>query len=331
MGHSSSGHDHAPHDHDHDHDHGHDHGHDHHHEHAPTVTADSAKRVKLAMYLTAGFMLAEAIGGWISGSLALLADAGHMFSDSFSLGLALFAFYMGDKAPDKRRTFGYQRFQVLAAFINGLTLLGIAVWILIAAVQRFFQPVEVMAAPMLTIAVLGLLVNVVVFRILHGGDHENLNLRGALLHVMGDLLGSVAAIVASLVIMATGWMPIDPLLSMLAAALILRGAWKIVRRSGHTLLEGTPEGIDVDGIRAALEDIEGVVSVHDLHVWGLTPQDPLLSLHLVVRDDMSHAVMLKAAYARLHERFGISHATLQVEGEACLTGGDCQVTSTTHP
>ena len=124
------------------------------------------------MYLTAGFMLAEAIGGWISGSLALLADAGHMFSDGFSLGLALFAFYMGDKAPDKRRTFGYQRFQVLAAFINGLTLLGIAVWILIAAVQRFFQPVEVMAAPMLAIAVLGLLVNVVVFRILHGGDHE---------------------------------------------------------------------------------------------------------------------------------------------------------------
>ncbi|OLO11803.1 cation transporter [Chromohalobacter japonicus] len=325
MGHSPSGHDHAAHDHHHDHDHDHD------HDHAPTVTADSAKRVKFAMYLTAGFMLAEVIGGWVSGSLALLADAGHMFSDSFALGLALFAFYMGDKAPDKRRTFGYQRFQVLAAFINGLMLLGIAVWIFIAAIERFTQPIEVLAGPMMTIAILGLLVNLVVFKVLHGGDQENLNLRGALLHVMGDLLGSVAAIAASLVIMLTGWTPIDPLLSVLAAALILRAAWKILRRSAHTLLEGTPEGVDVDKIRTALEDIEGVVSVHDLHVWGLTPQDPLLSLHLVVRDDMSHQVMLQAAYARLQERFGISHATLQVEGEACLTGGDCQVTSTTHP
>ncbi|GAB2785313.1 cation diffusion facilitator family transporter [Halomonas shantousis] len=303
--------------------HDHEHAHDHDHEHAPTVTSDSERRVRWAMLITAGFMLAEVIGGWMAGSLALLADAGHMFSDSFSLGLALFAFYMGNKAPDKRRTFGYQRFQVLAAFINGLTLLGIAVWIFIAAVQRFTQPVDVLAGPMMAIAILGLLVNLIVFKILHGGDQENLNLRGAVLHVIGDLLGSVAAIAASLIIMTTGWNAADPLLSMLAAALILRAAWKILRRSGHTLLEGTPEGLDTVQIRRELEDLEGVESLHDLHLWGLTPQQPLLSLHLVVDDEAEHETVTRRAYTLLSERFGITHVTLQLEGRDCLTGGDC--------
>jgi len=319
----------ASHDHVH-HDHPHDHAHRHDHDHVPTVTADSARRVKLAMFLTAGFMLAEAVGGWLSGSLALLADAGHMFSDSFSLGLALCAFVMGDKAPDKLRTFGYQRFQVLAAFINGLTLLGIAVWIFIAAIQRFAQPVAVLAGPMMIIAVLGLLVNLMVFKILHGGDRENLNLRGALMHVMGDLLGSVAAIAASVVIMLSGWTPIDPLLSMLAAALILRAAWKILRRSTHTLLEGTPEGIDVAQIRQALSEVEGVKSLHDMHVWGLTPQDPLLSAHLVIERPDLHDKVIERAYRLLQERFDIQHATLQVETQDCLTGGDCHAAAL-HP
>jgi len=316
-------HDHSHHDH-HHHDHAEDgHSHDHSHDHAPTVTADSAKRVKLGMILTAGFMLAEVAGGWISGSLALLADAGHMFSDSFSLGLALFAFYIGDKAPDKLRTFGYQRFQVLAAFVNGLGLLAIAVWIFIAAIQRFTQPVDVMAGPMMVVAILGLLVNLVVFKILHGGDQENLNLRGAVLHVIGDLLGSVAAIVASIVILLTGWMPIDPLLSMLAAGLILRAAWKILRRSAHTLLEGTPEGFDIAQIRDALLAVEGVRSLHDIHVWGLTPQDPLLSVHLVIETPELHDGVIERAYDVLQTRFGIQHATVQVETRDCLTGGEC--------
>lgn len=324
-------HDHSRHhDHSHEHDHSH-HDHGHSHDHAPTVTADSAKRVKLAMILTAGFMLAEVIGGWISGSLALLADAGHMFSDSFSLGLALFAFYIGDRAPDKLRTFGYQRFQVLAAFVNGLTLVAISVWILIAAIERFTQPTEVLAGPMLIIAVLGLLINLVVFKILHGGDQENLNLRGAVLHVIGDLLGSVAAIVASVVIMLTGWMPIDPLLSMLAAALILRAAWKILRRSSHTLLEGTPEGVDIAQIRDALLGVEGVKGLHDIHVWGLTPQDPLLSVHLVIEAPELHDSVIERAYDVLQTRFGIQHATLQVETRDCLTGGECNHGMVVHP
>ncbi|GHB31644.1 cation diffusion facilitator family transporter [Salinicola rhizosphaerae] len=317
--------------HDHDHDHGHGHGHDHSHDHAPTVTADSARRVKLAMGLTAGFMLAEVIGGWLSGSLALLADAGHMLSDSVSLGLALFAFYMGDKAPDKLRTYGYERFQVLAAFVNGLTLLAIAAWIFIAAIQRFTEPVDVLAGPMMVIAVLGFLVNLVVFKILHGGDQENLNLRGAVLHVIGDLLGSMAAILASVVIMLTGWMPIDPLLSMLAAVLILRAAWKILRRSTHTLLEGTPEGVDVARVREALLGVEGVLDLHDMHIWALTPQQPLLSAHLVIGKPEQHDIVLGRAYRLLTTDFGIAHATLQVESRACLTGGDCGHSTSLHP
>ncbi|MEC9482588.1 MAG: cation diffusion facilitator family transporter [Halomonas sp.] len=311
----------------HAHDHAHDHDHDHDHDHVPEVNADSERRVRWAMFLTGGFMLAEVVGGWLSGSLALLADAGHMLSDSASLALAWFAFRLGAKAPDRHRTYGYQRFQVLAAFVNGLTLLAIGAGIVIAAIQRLYSPVEVMAGPMLAIAVLGLVVNLVVFAILHRGDRGNLNLHGALLHVLGDLLGSVAAIVASLVIMFTGWDAADPLLSMLAAVLILRGAWKILRRSGHTLLEGTPAGIETQAIRRELEALEGVESLHDLHVWGLTPQEPLLSLHLVVDDGADHESVLRRASALLRERFGISHATLQIESESCLTGGCCETTT----
>lgn len=309
---------------------GHAHDHDHGHEHVPTVTADSEKRVRLAMLLTAGFMLAEVVGGWLSGSLALLADAGHMLSDSVSLALAWFAFRLGHRAPDRHRTYGYQRFQVLAAFVNGLTLLAIGVGIVIAAIQRLHEPVEVLAGPMLIIAVMGLMVNIGVFAILHRGDQGNLNLHGALLHVLGDLLGSVAAIVASLVIMVTGWNAADPLLSVLAAMLILRGAWQILRRSSHTLLEGTPEGVEVGEIRTALEALDDVESLHDLHLWGLTPQEPLLSLHLVVRDEADHERVLRRASALLRERFGITHATLQLESGVCLTGGGCETTQPTH-
>lgn len=301
--------------------------HDHHHhghDHVPEVNTDSEKRVRLAMILTGGFMVAEVIGGWLSGSLALLADAGHMLSDTASLALAWFAFRLGTRAPDRHRTYGYQRFQVLAAFVNGLTLLAIGVGIVIAAIQRLYVPIDVMAGPMLVIAGLGLIINIGVFVVLHRGDQGNLNLHGALLHVLGDLLGSAAAIVASLIIMVTGWNAADPILSVLAALLILRSAWKILRRSGHTLLEGTPEGIESHEIRRELEALEGVESLHDLHLWGLTPQDPLLSLHLVVHDDVDHEHVLRRASALLRERFGITHATLQVESESCLTGGGCE-------
>ncbi|WP_227370673.1 cation diffusion facilitator family transporter [Halomonas sp. M20] len=317
---------HGDHSHTDSHDHARTHGHDHTHEHAPKVSADSERRVFWAMLLTAGFMFAEIAGGIVSGSLALLADAGHMFSDSASLAMALVAFRLSSRSPDHQRTFGYQRFQVLAAFVNGLTLFAIAIWIFYSAIERLMSPVDVMAGPMMIIAIIGLFVNIIAFVILHRGDSDNLNLRGAAMHVLGDLLGSVAAIVAAVIIMFTGWNAADPILSVLAAALILRAALSIVRRSAHTLLEGTPDGADVAQIRSALEAIEEVESLHDMHLWGLTPQDPLLSLHLVVHDGADHTHVLRQAYSVLRERFGITHATLQIEGEACLTGGDCETT-----
>ncbi|WP_088743760.1 cation diffusion facilitator family transporter [Cobetia sp. QF-1] len=302
------------------HEHSHGDGEGHHHNHAPEVTADSEKRVKFAMYLTGGFMLAEVVGGLVAGSLALLADAGHMLSDTVSLALALGAFRLGHRAATRKLTFGYARFQVLAAFVNGLTLLAIAVAILIAALKRLWLPSEVLAGPMLVIAVLGLVVNIAAFWVLHKGDQENLNLRGAMLHVMGDLLGSVAAIAASLIIMTTGWNQADPLLSLLAAALILRGAWSLVKRSGHTLLEGTPEQLDHADIDAGLAALEGVDSVHDLHLWGLTPQSPIASLHVVVAPGAVAIEVQQRVQAYLRDEHEILHVTVQLEGEACEQG-----------
>ena len=284
------------------------------------MTADSERRVKLAMYLTGGFMLAEVAGGLVAGSLALLADAGHMLSDTVSLALAWGAFRLGHRAATRKLTFGYARFQVLAAFVNGLTLLVIGAAIVVAAIKRLWLPSEVLAGPMLAIAVLGLVVNIAAFRILHQGDQDNLNLRGAVLHVMGDLLGSVAAIVASLIIMTTGWNQADPLLSVLAAVLILRGAWSLVKRSAHTLLEGTPEQLDHADIQAGVLALEGVESVHDLHLWGLTPQSPIASLHVVVAATSVPGDVLERVQAYLRDGHDISHVTVQLEGEACLQG-----------
>ncbi|ANF59702.1 zinc transporter ZitB [Halotalea alkalilenta] len=315
--HSHDGHDDG---HDHDHDHSHD-GHD--HDHVPKVDADSEKRVLVVLVATATFMVVEIATGFFANSLALISDGFHMLSDSFSLGLALAAFRLGRRAPDAKHSFGYQRFQVLAAFVNGLTLFVIAGWILYEAAQRMFSPVEVMAGPMLAVAVAGLGINAFSLLILHRGDHGNLNLRGASLHVLGDLLGSVAAILAAVIIMFTGWTVADPILSVLACVLILRAAWGVLRRSTHLLLEGTPEGVVSGEVRTALEQVDGVDEVHDLHMWGLSSQQRMLSAHLVVDQSIDRDAVLAEAYALLAERFSIGHATLQVEGEHCMTSGDC--------
>ena len=194
------------------------------HQHDPHPAADSVRRVRWALLLTATFMLVEVLGGLLSGSLALLADAGHMLTDTAALALAWLAFRVGEKPADAKRTFGYHRFQILAAFVNGLTFLAIVGWILIEAIRRLATPVEILAGPMLAVAIVGLIVNLLAFRILQGGDRENLNMRGAVLHVLGDLLGSAAAIAAAGVILMTGWTPIDPILSVLVAALVFFGA-----------------------------------------------------------------------------------------------------------
>ncbi|MCW8958950.1 MAG: cation diffusion facilitator family transporter [Gammaproteobacteria bacterium] len=279
---------------------------------------NSERRLLWALLLISGFMLVEVVGGILSGSLALLADAGHMLTDAASLLLAWGAARTARRPADALRTYGYHRIQILAALLNGLAFILLVGWITYEAVQRMLQPVEVMGGMMLVVAVLGLLVNIAAFAILHGGARSDLNLRGAVVHVLGDLLGSVAAIVAAGVILLTGWMPIDPLLSLLVALLILRSAWYVVKSSAHILLEGTPEDVDVELLRRILsERVPAVVDVHHVHVWSLTPERPLLTLHVTVAEEQECAAVLAAVKTLLRERFGITHSTVQVEAGEC--------------
>jgi cobalt-zinc-cadmium efflux system protein len=272
------------------------------------------KRVLWALLLTVTFMVVEAVGGYLSGSLALIADAGHMLTDTVSLILAFVAFLVSDRTADMKRSYGYARFQVLAAFVNGLGLFLIAIWITWEAVGRIEHPDHVLAGPMLIIATLGLVVNIVSFLILHNRSEENLNLRGAALHVMGDILGSLAAIIAALVIMWTGWTPIDPILSVFVALLVLRAAYSIIRKSSHILLEGTPEDVDPGNLKTRLTElVPDVEEIHHVHIWSLTSDKPVLTMHAVVRDGADHDSVLTALQTALAETFGVSHATIQIE------------------
>ena len=276
-------------------------------------------RVIVALALTGTFMVVEVIGGILSGSLALLADAGHMLTDTMALGLAAAAFHVSKRPADSRLTYGYQRFQILAAFVNGLSLLLIVGWIIYEAVHRFFAPREIMGGTMLTVAGIGLVVNIIAFAVLHSGDRDNLNIRGAALHVAGDLLGSVAAIVAAIVIIGTGWVTIDPILSLVVAALILKSAWALVRRSAHVLLEGAPEWLDVEEMQAKIiAAVPGVKGIHHVHVWGLTPQELMLTMHVSLddgaRDPTSLIPRVKAVVKR---EYGIAHSTIEIELNDC--------------
>lgn len=290
----------------------------HHHDHNISVNQDNKKRVFIAMLLTFGFMLAEIIGGILSGSLALLADAGHMLSDGVSLLLSWLAFIYSDKQADFKRTFGWHRFQTLAAFVNGLTLLAIAVWIIWEAGWRFYLPVEVMAKPMFVIAVLGLLVNVIVFKILQGGDHDNLNLKSAMIHVMGDLLGSVAAILAAVLIYLFAWHWADPLLSLLVALLIMRSGWFVVKKATHILLEGSPQAIDIDAVKnKIITEIKTVTDVHHVHTWSLTNDKHLMSLHIKVVEHVDDYDVLKKTKELILHNFPVFHTTIQIEHLDC--------------
>ena len=248
----------------------HRHAHDHAHGHAHIGPGTDEGRLRLALILTGVFMLAEVAGGIFSGSLALLADAGHMLSDTFSLGLAYVALRIAGRPADHKRSYGYARAQVLAAFTNGILLAGISLLIVIEAAHRLLSPVTVMGGPMLVIAAMGLLVNLFVFRLLGRANASNLNIRGALWHVLSDLLGSVAAIVAALVILATGFMPADPILSVFVAALIIVGAVPIMREAGHILLEGTPRSLCAARVAETLmQELPQVADVHHVHIWSL--------------------------------------------------------------
>ena len=277
------------------------------------------RRLTIALCITGVFTVVEIVGGLLTRSLALLADAGHMLTDTVALGLAVFAFTISSKPADSRRSFGYHRMQILAAFVNGMTLLAIVIWIMVEAIQRLLDPPQVLGGAMLYVAVAGLLVNIAAFFVLHGGDQHNLNMRGAALHVLGDLLGSIAAIVAAIVILRTGWMPIDPLLSIVVALLIFRSAVFIVRRSAHILLEGTPEGLDIEKMKARIvETVPGVIDVHHVHAWGLTQEKLLLTMHVRLREPTEEpGEQIRAIKTLLKREFNIEHTTIEVESRSC--------------
>jgi cobalt-zinc-cadmium efflux system protein len=270
------------------------------------------------MLLTGGFMVIEIVGGLISGSLALIADAGHMATDTAALALAWFAFRLSRRPPDPSRSYGYHRGEVLAAFVNGIAMIALVAWILLEAIQRLNAPVEVLGGIMLWIAIGGLLINCLAFWLLHTGSRENLNVRGAAVHVAGDLLGSVGAILAAVVILWTGWTPVDPLLSMAVALLILRSAWMITKQSAHILMEGAPHRLKPDAIRADLIDhIPGVEDVHHIHLWSLTQERHLVTLHARIQANTDPDESLASIKARLVKQFGVEHVTVQIEKKHC--------------
>lgn len=277
------------------------------------TSADSRRRVAIAAMLTAGFMFAEVAGGLISGSLALLADAAHMFTDAGSLLLAWIGYKLAERPADPHRSYGFARMKILAAFTNGVLLILLGLWIIWEAVHRLLAPVEVMGGLMMVVAAGGLLVNIAAFAVLHGGDRQDLNLRGALWHVAGDLLGSVAAIVAAAIILWTGWTPADPILSALVAVLVIVAGVRIMRQSGHILLEGTPQGLSVPEIVHDLkQNVPGAAEVAHVHAWSLTESRPLVTLEVTAAPGANPEILRRDVKARLASRFKVSHATVEV-------------------
>ncbi|MBP2196924.1 CDF family zinc transporter ZitB [Pantoea cypripedii] len=295
------------------------------HTHSHSGPDGNRTRLAAAFGITALFMLVEAIGGWISGSLALLADAGHMLTDTAALLMALLAVQFSARKPNARHTFGLLRLTTLAAFVNAIALLVITVLIVWEALRRFYQPQPVAGGLMLAIGVAGLLANLLSFWLLHHGSEEkNLNVRAAALHVLGDLLGSVGAIVAALIIMWTGWTPIDPILSLLVSLLVVRSAWSLLRESLHELLEGAPGNINVDKLKRDLTlNIAEVRNVHHVHLWQVG-EKPVLTLHVQVIPPYDHDALLLRIHRYLHTHYQIAHATVQMEYQPC-NGPDCEL------
>lgn len=274
--------------------------------------ARATRALRIALFVTATFLVVEVVGGVLSNSLALLADAGHMLTDVGALGLSLFVAWFSRQAASPQKTYGYLRWEILAALLNGAALLVISLWICVEAVLRVRAPEPIASGLMLTVAVAGLLVNMAAAWVLHGSHAHNMNVRGAYLHVLGDLLASVATIVAALVIRTTGWLEADPVASILSTILIVRGAWRLVSEAVDVLLEATPAHISVAGVRARLAAIDHVESVHDLHVWTVTSGIVAMSAHAVVRHAGHHQQVLEAVHDAMRE-LGIGHVTMQLE------------------
>jgi cobalt-zinc-cadmium efflux system protein len=280
--------------------------------------ASESRRLGWALAITATFMLLEVAGGLISGSLALLADAGHMLTDTAALGLAWIAARLAARPTNPRRSYGYHRAQVLAAFVNALALFVVVVWIMLEAAQRLTTPRPIEGATMLAIACAGLAANLAVFAILRRGSQDNMNVAAARLHVLGDLLGSIGALLAAAVILTTGWTPIDPILSVFVALLILRSAWSLLRKSTRILMEEAPETVDPEALRAALlADVPGVRDVHDVHCWSLTSGQTMLTLHVALQPGADPAHVLRTAKGIIAGKFAIDHSALQLEQAEC--------------
>ncbi|MGH7551068.1 MAG: cation diffusion facilitator family transporter [Gemmatimonadota bacterium] len=276
------------------------------------------RRLRTVLGLTFAYAIAEVVGGMWTRSLALLADAGHMFTDVASLALALGALWVARRPATVRHTYAYGRVEILAALLNGLFMWAIVAWIGYEAVERLRAAPTVRTGPMLAVATGGLVVNAIAYAILHRGAEEcgrSLNLRGARIHVLGDLLGSIGAMTAAVVIGLTGWAAADPVASLLIGVLILVSSWRIVRDAVHILLEGTPPGLDVEDLIAAMYEVEGVAGVHDLHVWTITSGYPALSAHVVCDHEVARDMLLARLNRLLRERYGINHTTIQFETE----------------
>ncbi|WP_081390023.1 cation diffusion facilitator family transporter [Paenibacillus sp. RS8] len=298
---------------DHDHsDHNHSHGpHGHHH----FDPSGNKKGLMIALIITVGIMFLEFFGGLVTNSLALLSDSGHMLNDASSLALSLVAVWFATKPASPNKTYGFHRFEILAALLNGVTLFVVAGFIIVEAYGRFFEPPTVASGSMMLIACIGLLANVAsAWSLMRKGDvKNNINLRSAYLHVLGDALGSVGAIIAGLVMMIFGWYIADPIISVLVALLILRGAWGIIKHTVHVLMEGTPITVNPSEVKAVLENIEGVINVHDLHIWTITSGLDSLSCHLLINDQEDDQRILQQAIQLIAERFKIQHTTIQIE------------------
>ena len=294
-------------------------------------SAQSLKKLKIALVLTFLYMIAEAVGGWLSNSLALIADAGHMLTDVAALSLTLAAIWFAARPATDKKTFGYYRYEILAAFVNGIALVLISLWVVYEAAERWKTPQDVKGFEMTAVAVGGLVVNIIAASLLHGGHEHDLNMRGAWLHVMGDLLGSVAAIAAGGMILAFGWNWADAASSVLISLIIIFGAWNIIKESVNVLLEGTPAHINLTAVEQTILQTKNVTNVHDLHIWTITSGMEALSVHIVHRDDILQAELLREIRGKLHDEFGIDHLTIQMEtltdeaadAHQCFSGANC--------
>lgn len=278
-----------------------------------------------ALFLTGGFMVAEAVGGYLTGSLALISDAAHMLTDTAALGIALFAIRMGRRAADARRTFGYARFEILAAAFNAAMLFVVAFYIFYEAIERLRQPAEIQSVAMLVIATLGLIVNFISMKLLSAGKDSSLNVKGAYLEVWSDMLGSVGVIAGALIIRLSGWSWVDPVIAVAIALWVLPRTWTLLKESVNVLLEGVPDGVKVPELELMLRAIPGVQGVHDLHVWAITSGKPSLSAHILLNAGVDAERLRIDISARLREQFDIRHSTIQCELTPCDSIDECSL------